>query len=218
MGKFCTWALRRRCLTAALALGTLLAVVLAGWCSFGRVCSRIRSQTLRLHVLANSDSAADQQLKLQVRDALLTACETLFAQADSLAAAESAARRALPALQRTAEQTVRAAGYGYPVHIELTDAWFDTRSYGDYTLPAGQYRALRVQLGEAAGQNWWCCLFPPLCVTAAADRAALEAEAAWGGEGVRFSTGGYQLRFALLEWLESRRQEAAFPAAKGAAT
>ena len=103
MGRFCTWSIRRRCFLAALAVGTLLAVVLAGWCSFGRVCSRIRSQTLRLHVLANSDSAADQQLKLQVRDALLAECETLFAQADSLAAAESAARRALPALQRTAE-------------------------------------------------------------------------------------------------------------------
>ena len=208
MGRFCTWSIRRRCFLAALAVGTLLAVVLAGWCSFGRVCSRIRSQTLRLHVLANSDSAADQQLKLQVRDVLLTECETLFAQADSLAAAEAAARRALPDLQRIAEQAVRAAGYTYPVQIALEDAWFDTRSYGAYTLPAGQYRALRVQLGEAAGQNWWCCLFPPLCVTAAADRAALDAEAAWGGAGVRLSTGGYQVRFALLEWLETRRNAA----------
>ena len=205
MRKFCTWAVRRRCLAAAVALGTLLALVLTGWCSFGRVCERIRSQTLRLHVLANSDSAADQQVKLQVRDALLAECEDLFAQADSLAAAETAALCALPALQRTAEQTVRAAGYDYPVRIALEDSWFDTRSYGDYTLPAGQYRALRVQLGEAQGQNWWCCLFPPLCVAAASDRAASDAEAAWGGEGVQLSTGGYRLRFALLEWLESRR-------------
>ncbi len=209
MVRFYTWASHRRCLLAAVALGTLLAVVLTGWCSFGRVCARIRSQTLRLHVLANSDAPADQQVKLQVRDALLAKCETLFAQTESLAGAEAAARRALPALQQTAETVVRAAGYSYPVSVELTDAWFDTRTYGDYTLPAGQYRALRVQLGEAAGQNWWCCLFPPLCVAAATQDAAQDAQAAWGGEGVRLATGGYEVRFALLEWLERlQRSEA----------
>ncbi len=202
MIRFYTWASRRRCLLAALALGTLLAVILTGWCSFGRVCARIRSQTLRLHVLANSDAPADQQVKLQVRDALLKECETLFAQTDSLAGAEAAARRALPALQRTAENVVRRAGYTYPVDVELANAWFDTRTYGDYTLPAGQYRALRVQLGEADGQNWWCCLFPPLCVAAATQNAAQDAQAAWGGEGVRLATGGYEIRFALWEWLE----------------
>ena len=188
-----------------------LALLLLLGCRQGRALAvqrQVADKVVRLHVLANSDSPADQQLKLQVRDVLLTECETLFAQADSLAAAEAAARRALPDLQRIAEQAVRAAGYTYPVHIALEDAWFDTRSYGAYTLPAGQYRALRVQLGEAAGQNWWCCLFPPLCVTAAADRAALDAEAAWGGAGVRLSTGGYQVRFALLEWLETRRNAA----------
>lgn len=209
MVRFYTWASHRRCLLAAVALGTLLAVVLTGWCSFGRVCARIRSQTLRLHVLANSDAPADQQVKLQVRDALLAKCETLFAQTESLAGAEAAARRALPALQQTAETVVRAAGYSYPVSVELVDAWFDTRTYGDYTLPAGQYRALRVQLGEAAGQNWWCCLFPPLCVAAATQDAAQDAQAAWGGEGVRLATGGYEVRFALLEWLERlQRSEA----------
>ena len=206
MVRFHTWATRRRCLLMAAALGTLLAVMLAGWCSCGRVCGHIRSQTLRLHVLANSDSAADQRLKLQVRDALLVHCEALFADAQSLPQAEAAARRALPALQRTAERVVRAAGYSYPVHIRLENTWFDTRTYGDYTLPAGQYRALQVQLGEASGKNWWCCLFPPLCVAAATEHAAQDAEAAWGGEGVRLATGGYQLRFAVLEWLETLRK------------
>lgn len=198
---------RRRCVLAAAVLGTLLAVVLTGWCSFGRVCTGIRKQTLRLHVLANSDSQQDQALKLLVRDALSEECAALFAGITDMQQAETAARQALPQLRETAQHTVAAAGFDCPVEVSLETVWFDTRTYGEYTLPAGRYRALQVKLGEAQGKNWWCCLFPPLCVAAASGQSTAEAaESIWGAAGVRVAAGGgYEVRFALLEWLEKLR-------------
>lgn len=196
---------RRRLLAAAVGLGTLLALLLTSWCSFGRVCAQVRGQTLRLHVLANSDSSADQALKLQVRDALVARCAALFGQADSLQAAEDKAAEALPALQRLAQQVVADAGYSYPVSLRLGEEYFGTRSYGQYTLPAGRYRALIVTLGAGGGHNWWCVLFPPLCIPAA-QPPQQEAAAVWGQEGVQLATGDFQLRFALLEWWEQLRQ------------
>lgn len=197
---------RRRCLAAAVALGTLLAVLLTGWCSFGRVCAQVRSQTLRLHVLANSDSPADQDLKLQVRDALVVECGRLFKTADSLQQAEALAEAALPQLQQTAEKVVREAGYDYPVAVKLTNQYFDTRVYDDeYTLPAGRYEALRVELGAADGHNWWCVLFPPLCLPAAEEDPDILK--IWGEDGTRLVTGDYEVRFAVMEWLQNLREK-----------
>ncbi len=193
---------RRPLVLAAVALGTLLALALTGLCSFGRVCAQVRGSTLRLHVLANSNSAADQQLKLQVRDALVDECNALFGAAPDLARAERAAAAALPRLQARAAGVVRRAGYSYPVTVTLAEEYFSARSYGSYTLPAGQYRALQVKIGSAAGKNWWCVLYPPLCVpaaTAAQDVAAV----AWGQQGLRLVQGEYKLRFALVDWLNT---------------
>ncbi len=206
MVRFHTWMTGRRCLVAALAAGTLLALLLTGWCSFGRVCAHIRQQTLRLHILANSDRPEDQALKLRVRDALAEQCAALFAGAETLEQAEDAAQQALPQLQRTAEAVVAAAGCAQTVRTSLETVWFDTRTYEEYTLPAGRYRALRVELGNADGQNWWCCLFPPLCVAAAAD-CTEDAGRIWGADGVRIAASdGYEVRFALLEWWERLKE------------
>ncbi len=198
------WASAAHRAMLAVGLGTVLAIALTGFCSFGRVCAAVRGSTLRLHVLANSDSEADQRLKLQVRDALTVECAALFADASSLADAEATARAALPQLTRTAQQAVWAAGCSYPVTVSLQDMYFDTRTYDGYTLPAGQYRALRVVIGRGAGRNWWCVLFPPLCIPAAAE-IPVDAAAVWGAEGQRLVTGDWQLRFALVEWLEQAR-------------
>lgn len=194
---------RRRCLELAVAFGTLLALALTGLSSFARVCGSIRANTLRLHVLANSDSDADQAVKLQVRDALVAECARLFAGERSLAGAEADAAAALPQLQGTAEAVVRNAGYDYPVRVRLTRQYFETRTYGGCTLPAGRYHALRVELGAAAGHNWWCVLFPPLCLAAAeSDGGEADLERIWGTDAARVATGDYELRFALVEWFE----------------
>lgn len=130
-------------------------------------------RVIRLHVLANSDTDTDQTLKLQVRDAILTELSALSASCENVDDAEVLYTAYLPQLQKTAEQTVASAGYDYDCRVTLTRECYPVRTYdtgdGCYTLPAGTYRSLRVLIGEAAGRNWWCVLFPPLCLSLAAE-------------------------------------------------
>ena len=115
---------------------------------------------LRLHVIANSDSEADQEVKLAVRDALLACIEPGESAADAKAFLLGNGAR----LQQVAEQTLRANGFSYGVQLMLGKYLFPDRTYGTTLYPAGEYEALRVILGRGEGQNWWCVLFPPLCI------------------------------------------------------
>lgn len=132
-------------------------------------CSEIKGSLLRLHVLANSDSDTDQALKLCVRDRLLHTADVLFADCATEEQALHAVAEHLEILQQTAEDEVRAQGFDYPVQVSIGQAYFDTRVYEDFTLPAGEYDALRVVIGTGGGKNWWCVLFPPVCLPAATD-------------------------------------------------
>ncbi len=118
---------------------------------------------LRLHVRANSDSAADQALKYLVRDVILQALDMRLANVQSNAEAEKEIIQALPGILTLAENTIRDAGYDYAVSADLGEADFPTRVYGESVYHAGKYRALQIYLGEGRGENWWCVLFPPLC-------------------------------------------------------
>lgn len=122
---------------------------------------------IRLHVLANSDSPADQALKLRVRDAVVGSTAPLFRQARTPAEAREIALASLGLIQEVAEREVRAAGRDYPVAVSWGCYRFPQRSYplssGNLTLPEGDYEAVRVVLGRGEGTNWWCVLFPPLC-------------------------------------------------------
>ena len=135
----------------------------------------IYDRVIRLHVLANSDSEEDQALKLRVRDAILTALDEQSLTADNARDAELLYAAQLSALTSIARDTITEAGYDYDCYVTLTKEPYPIRTYrnGDdcYTLPAGTYRSLRVMIGEAVGQNWWCVLFPPLCLSLAADNA-----------------------------------------------
>ena len=122
---------------------------------------------LRLHILANSDSEKDQQLKLMVRDELLE--RGLFNGAADLDEAERIAKARMSEIVRTAESVLRRNGCMDRVSAELADADFDERVYGDITMPAGRYRALRIMIGDARGHNWWCVMYPPLCLPAACE-------------------------------------------------
>lgn len=156
-----------------LALGSaLLIALLSAVLPFARECDDLRSRVLRLHILAHSDEAVDQALKLQVRDQVLDAAGELFLSAESRADAEAALMERLPELEAEAEALLRAAGYPYQVRGELTDMHFTTRVYDGGTLPAGTYRALRLTIGSGRGQNWWCVMFPPMCLSAAVTDAA----------------------------------------------
>lgn len=124
---------------------------------------------MRLHVLANSDTEEDQALKLLVRDAVLERATEILEQSADRAEAEIRLRESLPELEAIAEETVRATGYDYAVTAELEDTAFPTKEYDGFSLPAGEYLALRILIGEGVGQNWWCVVFPPLCTAASAD-------------------------------------------------
>lgn len=126
--------------------------------------SALADSMIRLHVLANSDSDADQALKLKVRDKILATAETALDGTSNVDQAERKLDALLPELEQAAAETIAAEGYSYPVHVELEKTWFPTREYATFSLPAGEYEALRVVIGAGEGHNWWCVVFPPLCV------------------------------------------------------
>ncbi|MBS4030338.1 MAG: stage II sporulation protein R [Clostridiales bacterium] len=150
---------------------------------------------LRLHVRANSDSAADQALKYQVRDTILHSLDLRLATVQSNAEAEQEIIQALPELLALAETTVREAGYNYGVSAQLGEAEFPTRLYGEQVYRAGRYRALQIYLGEGRGENWWCVLFPPLCFIEVSRDTAVS---------VSGESESIRPRSRLLEWWQRR--------------
>lgn len=170
----------------------------------------LADKVVRLHVLANSDSEEDQALKLLVRDAVLDRAEDLLAQTSSRAEAEGKLRGQLLEFERLAEAVVRESGYDYEVTVELADTEFPTREYEGFTLPAGEYLALRILIGEAAGRNWWCVVFPPLCTAATSDVPASAMVAGFTEDEVRLITEedrGYVLKFKAVEFWETLREK-----------
>lgn len=154
----------------AILCGLLVAILagcVSGFSAFAAQCGDIRGEVLRLHILANSNSRADQALKLKVRDKLLSESEKLFGRASSKAQAEAVVKKNLAAIRETAQEEVRREGYSYPIRVELTNMYFTTRTYGNLTMPAGRYDALRITIGSAQGHNWWCVMFPSLCLPSA---------------------------------------------------
>lgn len=171
--------------------------------SFGEECSFIRENTLRLHILANSDSPADQALKLKIRDAVLSCSGELFSGCDTRQKMISAAQEQLPKIQQVAEQTALHNGYELPVTASVTDMFFETRRYDHVILPAGTYTAVRIELGAAAGKNWWCVLYPPLCVSAA--QTGFTEEEAQISDSLlqQDALPRYRARLAVVEWWET---------------
>ncbi|MCL6637099.1 MAG: stage II sporulation protein R [Alicyclobacillus sp.] len=133
----------------------------------------IPAEALRLRVVANSDSPADQALKLRVRDAVVRTVAGVVAGAQSAADARARVQRALPQIQAAAAAVVAQAGVSYGVRTDVGPVPFPTKVYGNQVYPAGTYEALRVTLGAGRGQNWWCVLFPPLCFIDLADGSAV---------------------------------------------
>ena len=153
---------------AARAVAVALVLVLTlGICGFDARCNEIRENVLRLHVLANSDSDEDQALKLKVRDALLAESERVFKNCTTEEEAVAEAEKHLDALEKVALQVIKDNGFDYSVRVEVAEMWFETRDYDEFSLPAGTYEALRVIIGEGKGKNWWCVMFPSICLPAA---------------------------------------------------
>ena len=153
-----------------MAAGLFLAILISnvsGFINDGRKLDELRGSVLRLHILANSDSDRDQKLKLMVRDKLLES--NFFSEADTLSEAEVVAAKNLRSIECTAEKVLREYGCRDKVTAELEDISFDERVYGKLTMPSGEYPALRIKIGKAQGHNWWCVMYPPLCIPAACE-------------------------------------------------
>lgn len=125
----------------------------------------IANSVVRLHIIANSDSAADQSLKLKVRDRVLQNAEDIFASAKTPSDALRLAGQNTDRLRKIAEDAVRREGYGYPVSVSVGKFPFPNKTYGDIMLPSGKYNAVRIIIGTGSGHNWWCVMYPPLCFT-----------------------------------------------------
>lgn len=189
------------CFISILLSGLLLLASWAGWRQ-----TQLSAHLIRLHVVANSDTDADQSLKLIVRDAVLVRCQELLAQTEDTAQAVSVLQAALPVLAQTGAEAVEQQGYGYPVRVRLEYADYPKTDYEDFSLPAGCYRGLRVEIGEAAGHNWWCVVFPSLCfggVSEVSETAMAKEVTEDDLNLVTQSDEGYVIRFRCVElWQE----------------
>lgn len=168
---------------------------------------RMSEKIIRLHVVANSDSSADQAIKLHVRDAVLAAARQALQGADD---PQQAIAQALPALEAAANAALAAQGSRETARVSFRRELFPTREYDTFSLPSGVYRSLRVTIGAGGGRNWWCVIFPSLCVPATADGFVQAAEA---GGFTRAEIGlmtqadeGYVLKFRSLELLQALKK------------
>ena len=164
--------------------------------------SNIYESVLRLHVIANSDSDEDQALKLLVRDAVLLEAQNLLKSTSSRDDAERIIAQSTEHLRLVAEKAVRENGYSYPVSITLGKENYPTKSYESCAFPAGEYTSLQIFIGDASGQNWWCVLFPPLCLSAATDKDAFASVGITDGQYQIITdtkNPKYKIRFKILE-------------------
>lgn len=146
--------------------GILISIVVTGIvvnARQSRMQQNLAEEVFRFHVLANSDSDEDQALKMQVKEAVLSYMKEEIPESDSVETTKEWARGHLNAIVNLAEAVIREEGYAYEVMAEVTTCDFPDKTYGDITFPSGKYEALRIEIGEAEGQNWWCVLYPNLC-------------------------------------------------------
>lgn len=170
--------------------------------SFAKTSEQIRNDFIRLHVIANSDSAEDQSLKLSVRDYILNAGSHIF---DGTITPQNVYIKVPEKLDELEEKVmcyIKNLGYSYDVTITLTDEYFSTRTYNTVTLPAGRYTALKVIIGEGNGKNWWCVMFPPMCISAANEQEILKNNLTSEEFSLVNRNPKYEVRFRIIEIIE----------------
>ena len=192
-----------------LHFGVLIGLICAITLSFARFdasCTELRHNVLRLHIIANSDSQADQCVKLLVRDSILQSTATAFDECCDLESAIIAAQEEIEAITENANSVLKANGMNYGATARIGKAYFDNREYDDFTLPAGEYTSLIVTLGEGVGKNWWCVVFPTICLPSA-DAASLSDSVSKNSAVVAQNPTKYVLRFKFAEWYEDFKRK-----------
>ena len=181
----------------------MIFTILLSVISFAKTSEDIRGDVLRLHIIANSDSATDQNLKLRVRDALLKSGNEIF---DGTTDVENAVKRItpqIPVLEEIAKSVIEEAGFDYDVKITVSRDYFTTRTYENVTLPAGRYRALRVVIGSGEGHNWWCVMFPAMCLPVAQNRQKIDDVLNESETKLVYKNPKLEPRFKIVEVIES---------------
>ena len=187
-------------------LSLLIALILCGVLNvnaFSRQCDNIREKMLRMHVIANSDTDEDQQLKLKVRDAVLSAGKEVFDGSVTSSDAQEKIAPHIDFLEKVALDTIKSEGFDYGVKITVENEYFNTRTYDNsVTLPAGYYNAIKVIIGEGKGQNWWCVMFPPMCLPTAVAECEISDVLTEDETEIVTETEKYKLRFKIVEFFE----------------
>ncbi len=183
-----------------MAAGAALSLLLGSFGGFARECEEIPQEVLRLHIPANSDSEYDQSMKLAVRDFVLEKYGALLADSDNVGDAAEQVRELLPEIEKSCCEFLSQQGTDYGAKAELTEMYFTTRQYDSVTLPAGDYQALRITLGSGEGHNWWCVMFPPLCIPLASE--PLPEEELPADFVTDNSSNRIEIRFAVFEFFK----------------
>lgn len=189
-------------LKLCLAVVCLCAVVVCAGLVYDRIC--LDENLIRLHVVANSDTEEDQNLKLEVRDEIVQYLQKEMKEIPDVSRAKEFIERNMEKLQSIAESVIQKAGFREKVTVSLQKECFGVRHYDSFSLPSGVYESLRIRIGDAQGQNWWCVVFPSLCFQAAAADVEEEAVGAGFSDGLTdtlTNQAGYQVRFFVLDVL-----------------
>lgn len=200
---------RIKTLDIAMLLGAAAAIIFAVFMDFTAQCEELQDTAFRLHILANSDSAFDQRIKYELRDYIIEELGYIFNEADSKDEAKLIATRNLKLITERANLFLEEKGCSYRAYCTVGKSGFGTRKYGDYTLPAGEYDSLRIILGEGGGKNWWCVLYPEVCLSAVSEKNQIFAERSLyrknklSAEMTADSKNQkIEIRFAIYEWLK----------------
>lgn len=192
----------------ALEWSVLFGLICAIFCSFADFnasCEELRHNVLRLHIIANSDSKEDQAVKLLVRDRILQESGTLFCEDTNLDSAVATAKENIEEYNLIAREVLRENGFSYNATVRLGTAFFETREYDTFTLPSGNYTSLIIELGESKGKNWWCVIFPQVCVPTAKE-ASLTDSVSTSGASIAENADNYVIRFKTVELYEKLRK------------
>ncbi len=185
-------------------LGVLFGLICAIVLSFSRFevrCDELRQGVLRLHIVANSDESDDQNLKLAVRDEILKDSTDIFKNCNTTEDAIVTASNSIESINEIANRVIKEKGFDYEARVSVGDRYFSTREYDDFTLPAGTYKSLIVDLGEAKGKNWWCVVFPCVCVPTASD-ASLSDSVSDDAADTAENAPQYEIKFKSMELYE----------------
>ena len=188
-------------------LAALLFTMIFSLAGFEQKCNDLKQNVLRLHIIANSDSEKDQAIKLKVRDALLKESDGLFETVGNKQDAIDLVDKNRDYLVKIAKNVLAEEGKKQPVSISIGKTYFDTRVYDNFTLPAGEYDAVRVLIGKAEGKNWWCVMFPAMCIPAAEKEHKLTEAVNEKSAKIAENAPRYEMRFKIIELYESLKNK-----------